>query len=163
MKDPDLVVLISYLWQWVRFIFDMQAVKCHNWWHKRDRVIEHPIWADHKKTDIPFCISNRRRSWAKESPHDGILSWKHLHVNFVPVKQKRFSLCHCLAGWCVTLLAWGVAMKFAEWLYCSPWREPCDLFVVETCLCMFKLAHLLFQASNDSCFFLSSQKWLICF
>jgi hypothetical protein len=34
----------------------------------------------------------------------------------------------------------GVAMKFLEWFYCVTWREPHDLIIVKTCLCIFQLA-----------------------
>jgi hypothetical protein len=30
-------------------------------------------------------------------------------------------------------------MKFPELFYCVTEREPCDVMVVKTCLCMFKL------------------------
>jgi hypothetical protein len=34
----------------------------------------------------------------------------------------------------------GMAVKFLEWFYCVTYREPCNLIVVNTCLCMFRLA-----------------------
>jgi hypothetical protein len=37
-----------------------------------------------------------------------------------------------------------VSMKFPELLYCPTGREPCNLIVVKTCLCMFQLAPVMF-------------------
>jgi hypothetical protein len=74
----------------------MQTVESHYCWHERDGVVEHPIGAEHKKTHVPFGINNGRGAGTKKSPHDGFLLWKHVHMYFVPVKQKQFTL-HCFA------------------------------------------------------------------
>jgi hypothetical protein len=33
-----------------------------------------------------------------------------------------------------------VAMKFLKLFYCMTYREPCDLIIIKTFLCMFQLA-----------------------
>jgi hypothetical protein len=37
----------------------------------------------------------------------------------------------------------GVAVKFPEWFYCVTYREPCNVILIKTHLCVFQLAPVM--------------------